>query len=140
MGVGKITRLIVREVIEKIVVRGEMGNKTYLIKDKEAYIVEKSEIYGAHGIPIDIHTFTEELQQVLHDVGGRIIVATVTFVTVRACLCANCGLILLIMIQFPTSWSTCCSLLVKVSIFIGSPYSLSIYDVATMYAYLSLRR
>ena len=54
MGVGKITRLIVREVIEKIVVKGKMGNKTYLIKDKEAYIVETSEIYGAHGIPIYI--------------------------------------------------------------------------------------
>ena len=73
MGVGKITKRTVREVIEKIVDKGKMVNKTYLIKDKEAYIVEKSEIYGAHGIPIDIHTFTEELQQVLHDVGGRII-------------------------------------------------------------------
>ena len=32
-----------------------------------------SEIYGPHGIPRDIHTFTEYLQQVLHDGGGRII-------------------------------------------------------------------
>ena len=35
--------------------------------------METSEIYGAHGIPIYIQTFTDELQQVLHDVGGRII-------------------------------------------------------------------
>ena len=54
MGVGKITKRTVREVIEKIVDKGKMVNKTYLIKDKEAYIVEKSEIYGAHGIPIYI--------------------------------------------------------------------------------------
>ena len=70
MGIGKITKRIVREVIDTIFVKGKGGNKTYLIKDKEAYIMETSEIYGAHGIPIDIHTFTDEIQQVLHDVGG----------------------------------------------------------------------
>ena len=73
MGIGKITKRIVREVIDKIVVKGKRGNKTYLIKDKEAYLMEISEIDRAHGIPIDIQTFTGELQQVLHDVGGRII-------------------------------------------------------------------
>ena len=36
MGIGKITKRIVREVIDKIVVKGKRGNKTYLIKDKEA--------------------------------------------------------------------------------------------------------
>ena len=35
--------------------------------------MEISEIDRAHGIPIDIHTFTDEIQQVLHDVGGWII-------------------------------------------------------------------
>ena len=54
MGIGKITKRIVREVIDKIVVKEKRGNKTYFIKDKEAYIMETSEIYGAHGIPIDI--------------------------------------------------------------------------------------
>ena len=73
MGIGKITKRIVREVIDKIFVKGKGGNKTYLIKDKEAYIMETSEIYGAHGIPIDIQTFTDELQEVLHDVGEQII-------------------------------------------------------------------
>ena len=51
-----------------------MGNKNYLLKDKEAYIVATSEIYGAHVIPRDIHTFTDELQQVLHDVGVWIVI------------------------------------------------------------------
>ena len=32
-----------------------------------------SEIYGSHGIPIYIHTFTDKLQQVLHDVDEQII-------------------------------------------------------------------
>ena len=73
MGIGKITKIIVREVIDKIFVKEKWGNKTYLIKDKEAYIMETSEIDGAHGIPIDIQTFTDDLQQVLHDVGGQII-------------------------------------------------------------------
>ena len=41
--------------------------KTYLIKDKEAYIVAKPEIDGAHGLPRDIATLTNELQQVLND-------------------------------------------------------------------------
>ena len=49
------------------------GNKTYLFKDEEAYIVATSEIYGAHGLPRDMQTFTDDLQQVLHDVRGRII-------------------------------------------------------------------
>ena len=70
MSVGKITKIIVREVIEKIVFKGKGGNKTYLIKDKEAYIVATSEIYGAHGLPRYIQTFPDELQKVLHDLGG----------------------------------------------------------------------
>ena len=33
-----------------------------------------SEIDGAYGIPRDIHTFTDNIQQVLHDIGGQLIV------------------------------------------------------------------
>ena len=73
MGVDKITKIIVREVTEKIVVNNKSGNKTYLIKNKEAYIVSTLEIDGAHGIPRDTATFTNELQQVIHDVGKLII-------------------------------------------------------------------
>ena len=32
-----------------------------------------SEIDGSHGLPRYIHTFTDKLQQVLHDVGEQII-------------------------------------------------------------------
>ena len=60
-------------MVKKIVFKKKIGKKTYLIKDKEAYIVETSNIYGAHGLPRNIQTFTEKLQQVIHDIGGRII-------------------------------------------------------------------
>ena len=36
IGVGKITNIIVREVIDKIIVKKKSVNKTYLLKDKEA--------------------------------------------------------------------------------------------------------
>ena len=52
-------------MISKIVVKNKSGNKNYLLKDKEAYIVAASEIEYAHGLPIYIATFTNELQQVL---------------------------------------------------------------------------
>ena len=55
----------------EIVVTKKRGNKIYLLKDEEAYIVATSEIYGAHELPRDIQTFNEELQQVLRDVFGR---------------------------------------------------------------------
>ena len=58
MGLGKITKILVREVIEKMVVTKKRVNKTYLLKDEEAYIVATSEIYGAHVLPRDIQTFT----------------------------------------------------------------------------------
>ena len=48
-------------------------NKTYPLKDEESYIVATSEIDGAYGILRDIQTFTDELQQVFYDLGGKII-------------------------------------------------------------------
>ena len=71
MDVGKIKKRKVREMIEKIVVTKKRGNKTYPLKDKEAYIVAASEIDGAQGLPRYIQTFTDKLQQVIHGVGGR---------------------------------------------------------------------
>ena len=47
------------------------GNKTYLLKYKEAYIVATPYIDGAYGLPRDIQTYTNEIQQVLHGVGGQ---------------------------------------------------------------------
>ena len=56
-------------MIEKIVVKNKIGNRIYFLKDEEAYIVVTSEIDGAHGLPRDTVSFTNEIQQVLHDVG-----------------------------------------------------------------------
>ena len=42
MGFEKITKRIVIEVIEKIFVTKKRGNKTYPLKDKEAYILATS--------------------------------------------------------------------------------------------------
>ena len=42
MGVEKITKRIVRDVTEKIFINTKRGNKTYLLKDEEEYIVETS--------------------------------------------------------------------------------------------------
>ena len=73
MGVEKITKRISRKVTENIVVKKKNGNKTYLLKDEEAYIVATSEINGAHGLPIYVQNFTGKLQQVLYNVGQQII-------------------------------------------------------------------
>ena len=72
MGVIKITKRIVSEVIEKIVVT-KKGGGAYLLKYEEAYILETSEIYGSHGISRYIQTFTDKLQQAPHAVDGKII-------------------------------------------------------------------
>ena len=40
-------------MMSKIVFKNKSGDKTYLLKDNEAYIVEASEIYGTPGIPRD---------------------------------------------------------------------------------------
>ena len=56
-------------MIANKVFKKKIGNKTYLLKYKEAYIVATSEIDGAHGLPRDIETFNNKIQQVPHDVG-----------------------------------------------------------------------
>ena len=71
IGVGKITKKIVREVITLTTVKNIPRPKTYLLKEKEAYILATSEIDGSHGILRDAASITNELQQVLHDVGKR---------------------------------------------------------------------
>ena len=58
MGVGKMPKRTVREAIAKIITKKKSGNKVYLLKDKEAYIVATSETDGAHGTPRYIETFT----------------------------------------------------------------------------------
>ena len=60
-------------MITLTVVKNIPGPKTYLIKDKEVYIVETSEMEVAHGLPRYAMSLTNELlltlQQVLRGVG-----------------------------------------------------------------------
>ena len=51
------------------VVKNKSVPKTYLLKDKEACIVETSEIDGANVLPRDILSLANGLQPVPHDVG-----------------------------------------------------------------------
>ena len=69
-----MTKKIVRDVVAKTVVKNKSGPKTYVLKDKEAYIVATSEIDSAHELPRYIVSISNKLQQVLHDVGNQIIV------------------------------------------------------------------
>ena len=69
--VYKTTKKKDRWVISKKVVKNKSWPKTYLLKDKEAYIVATSEIYDAHGLPKDIVRLTNELQQVFHGIIQR---------------------------------------------------------------------
>ena len=47
-------------MIAKTVVKNKSGNKTYLLKDKKAYILSTSEIDGADGIPRDTTSLPNE--------------------------------------------------------------------------------
>ena len=69
MRLGGIRSKTVRKTITEKIVRFEVGHETQLIKEEEAYIVASTEIEGAHGLPRDTSTISDELQQVLYGVG-----------------------------------------------------------------------
>ena len=69
MRLGEIRSKTVRKTITENIVKFELGHESYLLKDKEAYIVATTEIEGAHGLPRDTSTISNELQQLLHGVG-----------------------------------------------------------------------
>ena len=71
MSLGKISNKTVRKTITENIVKIKLGHKSYLLKDKEAYIAETIEIEGAHALRRDTTTISDELQQVLHDVGHQ---------------------------------------------------------------------
>ena len=71
MSLGEISNKTVKNTITEKIVKQELGHKSYLFKDKESYIVATIEIEGAHGLPRDTNTISDELQQVLHGVGRR---------------------------------------------------------------------
>ena len=64
--IWQITKKTGREVIMLTVVKGNSGPKNNLIKDKEAYNVETSEIDGSHGLPRDTISLANDLQQGPH--------------------------------------------------------------------------
>ena len=78
MSLGEISNKTIRKTITGNIVKQELGHNYYLIKDKKAYIVATTEIEGAHGLPRDDTTISDELQQVLHDVGRRDARKTIT--------------------------------------------------------------
>ena len=71
MSLGEISNKTVRKTITENIVKQDLGHNSYLLKDKEAYIVTITEIEGACVLPRDTSTISYELQQVLHGVGHR---------------------------------------------------------------------
>ena len=55
---GKINNKIVRNKITGNIVRKKLVQKSYPIKDKEAYIVATTEIECSHGLPRDTNTIS----------------------------------------------------------------------------------
>ena len=69
VSVGEISDKTVRKTKTENIVKQEWWHKSYLLRYKEAYIVATIEIEGAHSLPRDTTTISNELQQVLHGVG-----------------------------------------------------------------------
>ena len=78
MSLGEISNKTVRKRITENIVKHELGHDSYLLRDKEAYIMETTEIEGAHGLPRDNTTIYNEIQQVLHGVGHRDVTEPIT--------------------------------------------------------------
>ena len=60
MSLGKISNTTVRKTTTENIAKNKLGHKSYFIKDEEAYIVETIEIEGAHGLPRDNTTISNE--------------------------------------------------------------------------------
>ena len=71
MSLGEISNTTVRKTITENIFKNKLGRKSYLLRDKESYIVSKTEIEGANGISRDTNTIPNELQQVIHSIGRR---------------------------------------------------------------------
>ena len=74
----QISNKTVRKTITENIVKQELGHQYYLLKGEEAYIVATTEIEGAHGLPMDTTTISDEIQQVLHGVGRQDANKTIT--------------------------------------------------------------
>ena len=71
MSLGKINNKSVRNTITENITKQKLGNITYPLKDEEAYIVETTEMEGAHGLQKDTNTISDELQQVISGMGSQ---------------------------------------------------------------------
>ena len=69
IGVGKINKKRVRDMIMYTLVNNIPGPKTYLIKGRSTYILTTSAIDSANLIPRNTTSLAKQLQQVIHDVG-----------------------------------------------------------------------
>ena len=78
MSSGEISNRTVRKTITENIVKQNLGHESYLLKDKESYIVSTAEVEVAYGLPRDTTTISNELQQVLHGVGRREAKNTIT--------------------------------------------------------------
>ena len=78
MSLGKTNNKTVRKTIIENISKKELGHKFQLLKDKEAYIVAKIETKGARGLPRDTTNISDEIKQVIHDVGRRDANKTIT--------------------------------------------------------------
>ena len=47
-------------MITENIIKQKLGHKYYLLKDEEEYIVAATEIEGAHGLPRDTNTISDE--------------------------------------------------------------------------------
>ena len=71
MILGEINNKSVRKTITEYIAKQKLGLKNYLLEDEEAYMLATTEIEVAHGLLRDTNTISDELQQVLSDMGRQ---------------------------------------------------------------------
>ena len=59
---------VIKKITEKVF-KNKWGHKYYLLKDKEAYIEETTEIEGSNALSRFTTAISNELQQLIHGVG-----------------------------------------------------------------------
>ena len=61
MDLGEISNKTVRKTITKNISKQELGHDSYLLKEKQVCIMATTEIEGAHGLPRDTTTISDEI-------------------------------------------------------------------------------
>ena len=91
MSLGETSNKTGRNTKTEKIVKHELGHESYILKDKKEYIVATAEIEGAHGLPRDTNTISDELQQVLHGVDPRDAKKKYTGFRTQVCPQSNCA-------------------------------------------------